>query len=225
MMLPDLLDLLPIPSVIVPPNPGGFSALGLLSSDRVFSESRTLYGILGPDHAPQISELFDGLEAGLMERAGVGRDEATVIRTFDGRLLGQGWETPFVAVPSGTLGAKEIAQMIEAFHAEYEQRNGHRFESFPVEGVTYRVQLVVPSDKVMFEELSARAGGSPEARGTARIAHLYPDEAVALCYERDELLVGDVVVGPAVVWETNSTTFVPTGRQATVGTYGELVVR
>ena len=39
--------LLPLGSVIVPPNPGGFSALGLLSSDRVFSESRTRYGILG----------------------------------------------------------------------------------------------------------------------------------------------------------------------------------
>ena len=37
--------------------------------------------------------------------------------TFDGRLLGQGRETPFVAVPTGPLGATEIAQMIEAFHA------------------------------------------------------------------------------------------------------------
>lgn len=225
MMLPGLLDVLPIDSVIVPPNPGGFSALGLLSSDRVFSESRTRYGILNPELAPELTALFEGVEAELMVRAGANADEATIIRTFDGRLFGQGWATPFVAVPSGPLGAKELAQMIESFHAEYEQRNGHRFESFPVEGVTYRVQLVVPSDKVMFEELSARAGGPPEARGTARIAHLYPDEAVAPCYERDELLVGDVVVGPAVVWETNSTTFVPRGRQATVGTYGELVVR
>ena len=44
MLLPSLLDVLPLESVIVPPNPGGFSAAGLLSADRVFSESRTRTG-------------------------------------------------------------------------------------------------------------------------------------------------------------------------------------
>ena len=65
--------------------------------------------------------------------------------------------------------------MIEAFHAEYEQRNGHRFESFPVEGVTYRVQLVVPSDKVAFEELPTRGPVTRSHRDERTpLAHLYP---------------------------------------------------
>ena len=224
MMLPDLLDLLPIESVIVPPNPGGFSALGLLSSDRVFTEVRTHYGVLTPELAPELSELLVGLEASLMERAGVGADEATTLRAFDGRLLGQGRETPFVAVPTGPLGAKEIAQMIESFHEEYELRNGHRFESFPVEGVNYRVQLVVPSDKVIFEELPQRTSGALEPRATVRLAHRYADGVTASCYERDDLLTDDFVNGPAVVWERNSTTFLPKDRTAVVGKYGELVV-
>ncbi len=54
--------------------------------------------------------------------------------------------------------------------------------------------------------------------------HLYPEGATASCYERDDLLAGDVLLGPAIVWETNSTTFVPKDRRATVGSYGELVV-
>ncbi|HEY6533475.1 MAG TPA: hydantoinase/oxoprolinase family protein [Acidimicrobiales bacterium] len=224
MMLPGLLDLLPLRSVIVPPNPGGFSALGLVSADRVYSESRTLHGVLGADLAPRLAEMFESLEQGLLQQAEVSAEEATIRRTFDGRLLGQGWETPFVPVPAGPLGAKEIEQMIEAFHAEYEQRNGHRFASFPVEGVTYRVQVVVPSDKVKFEHLAVRRDGALEARATTELSHLYPGGATARCYERDDLLSGDVVDGPAIVWETNSTTFVPMGRSATVGGYGELVV-
>jgi N-methylhydantoinase A len=225
MTLPGLLDVLPLESVIVPPNPGGFSALGLLSSDRVFSESRTRYGVVTPEAAPELTALFASMEAELEERAGVRADDVTVIRTFDARLLGQGWETPFVSVPSGSLGAAEIGQMIEAFHAEYQQRNGHRFDAFPVEGVTYRVQLVVPSDKVAFDVLPARSDAL-RARATTPLAHLYPDDpgAVAACYERDDLRPGDVLAGPAVVWETNSTTFVPADRRATVGSYGELVV-
>ena len=224
MTLPGLLDLLPLRAVIVPPNPGGFSALGLVSADRVFSESLTLQGILGPDIAPRLTELFERVERDLLEQAGVRAEEATVIRTFDGRLLGQGWETPFVPVPSGPLGSKEVQQMVDAFHAEYDQRNGHRFESFPVEGVTYRVQLVVPTDKVSFDVLPQRAGALLQPRESADLMHLYPEGATASCYERDDLLAGDVLLGPAIVWETNSTTFVPKDRRATVGSYGELVV-
>jgi N-methylhydantoinase A len=224
MTLPGLLDLLPLRAVVVPPNPGGFSALGLVSADRVFSESLTLQGILSPDIAPRLTELFERVERDLLEQAGVRAEEATVIRTFDGRLLGQGWETPFVPVPSGPLGPKEIQQMVDAFHAEYDQRNGHRFESFPVEGVAYRVQLVVPTDKVTFDVLPERAGVPLQPRGSADLAHLYPEGATASCYERDDLLAGDALLGPAIVWETNSTTFVPRDRRATVGSYGELVV-
>jgi N-methylhydantoinase A len=224
MTLPGLLDLLPLRAVVVPPNPGGFSALGLVSADRVFSESLTLQGILGPDIAPRLTELFERVEQDLLEQAGVRAEEATAIRTFDGRLLGQGWETPFVPVPSGPLGPKEVQQMIDAFHDEYDQRNGHRFESFPVEGVAYRVQLVVPTDKVTFDILPERAGAPLQPRGSADLAHLYPEGATASCYERDDLLAGDVLLGPAIVWETNSTTFVPKDRRATVGSYGELVV-
>jgi N-methylhydantoinase A len=225
MMLPGLLDLVPLESVIVPPNPGGFSALGLLSSDRVFSESTTFYGVLSPELAAGISDVFDQLERGLLERAGAGASDVRVIRTFDGRLLGQGFETPFVEVPPGPLGPSEIEAMIQSFHHAYEQRNGHDFAAFPVEGVNYRVQVVVPSSKVTFEELPARSSGGPDVRGTVRLEHLYDEGGDASCYERDELLAGDELIGPAIVWEPTSTTFVPEGRTAVVGTYGELVVR
>jgi N-methylhydantoinase A len=224
MLLPDLLDLLPLESVVVPPNPGGFSALGLLSSDRVFTEVRTHYGILGPDLGPELTDLFADLETKLVDRADVDPDEATILRAFDGRLLGQGRETPFVPVSSGPIGTKEISQMVESFHEEYELRNGHRFEAFPVEAVNFRAQLVVHSDKVVFEELPTRRGGVLEPRGSAELTHRYTEPVTASCYERDDLLAGDVVSGPAVVWEANSTTFVPKDRTAVVGKYGELVV-
>lgn len=222
MMLPGLLDLLPLPSVIVPPNPGGFSAQGLLSSDQVFSESRTLYGLVNPARAPQLTELFERLESDLATRAGLELDAVEVVRSFDGRLMGQGWETPFVPVPRGVLGAAEIEQMIESFHEEYEQRNGHRFETFPVEGVTYRVQLLVPSDKVRYEEIARRTGAPAEPVAHVPIHHLYEHDVAAACYERRDLLAGDHLVGPAIVWEDTSTTFVPRGRIADVGAFGEL---
>jgi N-methylhydantoinase A len=226
MMLPMLLDLLPMRSVIVPPHPGQFSAAGLLSSDRVFSESRTLYGVLSPALAPAISELLATMEDDLLTRAAVKDRQVGVVRTFDGRLAGQGWQTPFIPIPSGDLDAGSIAAMIAAFHDEYQQRNGNRFDTMPVEGVTYRVQVFVPSPKIRYPTVAATLhprGGVVRA-GTTMLRHLYPADVEAPCYERSDLAAGDQLEGPAIVWEEASTTFVPVGRTATVGPHGELVL-
>ena len=113
--------------------------------------------------------------------------------------------------------------MVDSFHNEYEKRNRDRFDSHPVEGVTYRVQVVVPSEKV--EYLPVESGsGVPKVAGHTVIAHLYSEPREVDCYERPSLLAGQVIVGPAVIWEEMSTTFVPDGYKATVGTYGELHV-
>jgi N-methylhydantoinase A len=226
MMLPALLDLLPLESVIVPPNPGGFSAQGLVSSDQVFSQNRTLYGLLDESLASSISELFRSMEEGILRRAGVDSADVQIVRSLDARLLGQGWETPFIPVPNGEIGPDEVREMVANFHREYEQRNGNRFESIPVEGVNYRVQVIVPSPKVEYSRLASRQDGSnvPQS-GVTRLRHLYQDDIEARGYERSELLAGDLIEGPAIVWEENSTTFVPPGRTARVGDFGELVVR
>jgi len=223
MMLPSLLDMLPLKKVIVPPNPGGFSALGLLSSDRVYSETRTLYGILDGGLAPKVERLFSALEDELKTRAGVASEEATILRSFDGRLLGQGFETPFIPVENGPIGPDQISRMVDSFHNEYEKRNRNRFDSHPVEGVTYRVQVVVPSEKVEYLPIES-GSGVPKVAGHTVIAHLYSEPREVDCYERPSLLAGQVIVGPAVIWEEMSTTFVPDGYKATVGTYGELHV-
>jgi N-methylhydantoinase A len=225
MLLPCLLDLVPVESVIVPPNPGGFSAMGMLSSDQVFAQNRTLYGVLEPDLAPRISRLLQAMEHDLIGRVGINPEDAQVVRTFDGRLLGQGWETPFIPVPDGEIGPAAIPEMISNFHAEYEKRNGHRFDNFPVEGVIYRVQVIVPSEKVHYDELAARAGVEPpEPSGTATLRHLYGAGTEARCYERAGLGRGDDVAGPSIIREETSTTFVPPGRRATVGGRGEIVI-
>ncbi len=224
MLLPGLLDMLPVESVIVPPNPGGFSALGLLSSDRIFTESRTMYAVLQPGLAPRIADLFASMESELLDRMGLNLADVEVVRSFDGHLQGQSWDTPFVPVPSDTITAESIASMVAAFHREYEQRVGNRFEMFPVEGVNYRVQIVVPSEKVNYQTLSPRQSGEIPRAGRATLHHLYESEIQVECYERGDLAASDVMEGPAIVWEQMSTTFLPPGRRATVGQHGELVI-
>jgi N-methylhydantoinase A len=225
MLLPAALELLHVKRLIVPPHPGLFSALGLLSADLVYYDSRSAYVVLTPDAAPRVNDVFDEMERQLRERTGLGDRDVEVRRSFDGRLVGQSWETPFVSVPDGPITEETIGDLVERFHAEYERRYGNRFSYVPVEGVSYRVELVVPAEKI---EYAARdtSGARPRPRpnGTVELRHLADVPLVAGEYDRDALASGDTIEGPAIIREALSTTYVCPGQTATVGIVGELVI-
>jgi N-methylhydantoinase A len=224
MLLPATLDLLQVRRVIIPPHPGLFSAIGLLSTDMVYTESRSAYRVLDPGVAEEINEIFDGLERRLRERVG-DAEGVEVRRSFDGRLYGQSWETPFVAVPDGPITADTIGELIARFHDEYAKRFGNRFEAVPVQAVTYRVQVIVPAEKVEYHPVAEAADPqlpAPSRIGTLRRYGGGPVDAPE--YRREELTVGVVVRGPAIVREDLSTTYVGPGQQATIGGLGEIII-
>lgn len=228
MLLPAALDAVNCKQVIVPPNPGLFSALGLLSADQVFTANRSAYTVLTPEVAGQIDEVFTEMEKQLTER--FGSTAVTLERTFDAHLVGQSWDTPFVPAPNGAIDADAVATMISTFHDTYEARSGNRFEFMPVQGVTFRVRAVIDTAKVSFPELRKRAEEPLERIGTTVLKYIVGraagDEAgvEAPVYARDALCWGDVIEGPAIVFEELSTTHVCTGQIATVGRFGELII-
>jgi N-methylhydantoinase A len=230
MLLPATLDLVHCKEVIVPPNPGLFSALGLLSTDQVYTADRSAYTILTPEVAPQIDGLFAEMEAQLRE--GLTADAAVVFqRSFDARLVGQSWETPFVAVPGGTIDSDAIATMITTFHDTYQSRSGNRFETIPVQGVVFRVQAVLDTPKVSYPEIPERGDEPLLPTGSTELRYIGDSQTNgagghnADIYDRSALRSGDTLDGPAIINEALSTTHICAGQQATVGRYGELIIR
>ncbi|KZB83152.1 hydantoinase/oxoprolinase family protein [Amycolatopsis regifaucium] len=226
MLLPAVLDTVHCKQVIVPPNPGLFSALGLLSADQVFTVNRSAYLVLTPEAAPKIDALFTEMEERLREGLD-GGTRVTFHRSMDAHLVGQSWETPFVPVPDGTIDDTAIATMIGAFHDTYEGRSGNRFEMLPVEGVTFRVRAVLDTPKVTYPELPVRGGEPLKPVRTTVLRYLGDGEAgqEAAVYDRAALRSGDVLEGPAIVDEGLSTTHFGAGQRASVGRYGELIIR
>jgi N-methylhydantoinase A len=220
MLLPATLELVNAREVIVPPHPGLFSALGLVSSDQVFADSRSAYTIFSPDAATTVDAVYAQMEQDLQAR--LGSQAVEFVRSFDGLLVGQSWETPFIPVPSGRIDAAAIEQMISSFHDTYAERTGNRFEDLPVQGVTYRVEAVIAAQKVDYEPLAPRTSGSLASSSTFKLEYLEAEPLDAAVYDRADLRRGDVVTGPAVIREAMSTTFVLPGQQARVGEYGEL---
>ncbi|WP_435581908.1 hydantoinase/oxoprolinase family protein [Amycolatopsis thermoflava] len=227
MLLPAVLDLVHAAEVIVPPHPGLFSALGLVSTDLVYADSRSAYTLLTAEAAESIDKVYRSMEQRLSERLkDADRGKVTFVRSFDGRLAGQTWETPFIAVPNGEITAEGVEQMVANFHEAYAERSGNKFEALPVQGVTYRVQAVVNADKVEYPVLPERpAGERPEPTRTLTIRYLTDEDLPAHEYQRADLRAGDQIPGPAVVREPLSTTFLVPGQTAHVGSHGELRIR
>lgn len=224
MLLPALLELTHVKQVLIPPYPGLFSALGLLSSELVYSDSRSAYVVLGADAAPQLDSLYASIEAELREHLPSSAD-ARIRRTFDGRLVGQSWDTPFIGVAERPITAEVVNGMIRSFHDEYERRWGNRFERFPVQGVTYRVQLTMPTPHLDYEELGDRNTGEMAAPSAwTELRYLSTGQRAAV-FLRPELRLGDVIMGPALIREDLSTTHVTDGQVAVVGRFGELAIR
>ncbi|HEY1521338.1 MAG TPA: hydantoinase/oxoprolinase family protein [Solirubrobacteraceae bacterium] len=229
MLLPAALEQLHVRRVVIPPHPGLFSALGLLATDLVYYDSQSAYMVLTPEAAPRISEIFDAMERKLRGRTAAGSAAVTVRRSFDGRLLGQSWETPLVEVPEGPITEATVQLMIERFHDEYERRYGNRFAVVPVQGVTYRVELVVPVEKVRYDRLQSRGDGAvtaadPRPTRTLTLHYLEDEPFDAPEYEREALAPGTHLAGPAIIREPLSTTFLLAGQRARVGRLGEISI-
>lgn len=164
------------------------------------------------------------MEAQLRERLGAAAEGVPARRSFDGRLVGQSWETPFVPIPDGPITAESIGAIVAGFHDAYEARNGNRFDGFPVEGVTYRVQLVVPAEKVEYRPADAVAPFAPTPGGTVTLRYLTDEPVQAEWFDRAALAPGATVAGPAIIREELSTTFVTAGQTAVIGSCGEIVI-
>jgi N-methylhydantoinase A len=224
LLLPAVLSMIKARRVIVPPYPGLFSALGLLSSDLVYSDNRSAYMLLVPGIADNISQIYRTMEEKLLSHISANKQNVIIKRTFDGRLYGQTWETPFIDVPPGEITEETIGTLIKNFHDVYEQRTGNRFETIPVQSVTYRVEVIVPTEKVSYPHLPMAQARILQPERLVTLRYVEDGEIEVAEYEREKLQQGDAIRGPAIIREPLSTTHIVRSQIATIGEWGEIVI-
>ncbi len=224
MIIPSIMEELGVKRIIIPPNPGAFSALGLLSSDLVFTNERTAYTILTPDKADSIDQVYRELETEMLNQIGKQTD-FEVERTFDGMYAGQTWTTALVSVPPGKISKETIKQMVSNFNSEYEKRTGNSFEYIPIMGVNYRSRIIKKLPKVEYKSIPKRTNGKPEVKREIKLSYLKNSDGsliIANEYDRSQLQCEDIIIGPAIIRETVSTTHIVKGQKGTIGLYGEI---
>lgn len=213
-----------IPTVIVPPGQGTFSAFGMLMADVQHDFARTVVSPLAGLDTTMVEATYATMEKQANEAfdaEGVAAERRSIVRTLDVRYQGQEHSVT-VGFP---VDAEDLAaEVADTFAELHERRYGHSMAD-PVQVTTLRVRASGAVDKPELPVIATRVGAPVQAEGTRSVyvSAEHPDVPYAL-YTREQLLAGDEIAGPAVIAEHTGTTVIHDGDHLTVGPHAELVI-
>ena len=214
--------------VLIPPNPGAFSALGLLCADVLHDYIRSEVSDiadLAPAHGEAAFASLEKQAAADLDSEGLGERPREYIREIDLRYAGQGYEirTPMEGLDASPLTAAGITGVQARFHDLHQEMHGHSARDSAIEVVSFRVRVRVPVPKqVVADQIAARPAASAP-RATRSVTFDGKSWRDAPVYWRDDLGSAPFT-GPAVVEQLDSTTVVPAGWTARLDGFGNIVV-
>ena len=213
-----------ISRVVLPPSAGVASAFGMLTAPPAFDFARSVPSLLSAvewsDVRTAIAELRTlGLQQ--LALAGIQAADVSLEVSADVRYRGQG-EGITVALGSGLTG-RPANQVYEAFEAEYVRLYGRRPRDVEPEVLTWRVRVAGPRPVI-------GVGAGVPLAGPARKGRrpVWSEEKRSFVegevWDRYRLGPGDVVYGPAVVEERESSAFIGVGGRGRLDEHGNLQV-
>ena len=203
---------LEIPRVIVPPIPGGFSALGLVASDLRRDYAKTFYAPLADARPADLAAVWEAMEAearAMLRRAAVPEARWEIARAADLRYPRQAYELTVPLAP-GPLTPATLERLARDFHERHRTTYGHASPDEPVQLVNVRVSAV---GRLATLDLGRGAAAPAPARATAAREVYFRETGLARCevLAREALAPGRGYRGPLVVESMDATVVVPPG--------------
>ncbi|VVE65934.1 5-oxoprolinase [Pandoraea anapnoica] len=212
-------DALGMTKVFAHPLAGVLSAYGMGLADQTAMRERMIEAPLADDGLAALEDALGALAddaVNALLSQGVPPSRIETVRRVHVRYAGT---DSAIAVPFGS-----VAQMRDAFETAYRQRYSFLMDGAALIVEVASVEAIGLSDApVDITPLEARTSGAPQAIDRVKLyaAGTWHDAAL---FERDTLLAGDTLDGPAIVAEKSGTTVVEPGWQAQMTGQGNLVL-
>ena len=214
---------LAIPKVIVPPIPGGFSALGLVASDIRRDYVKTFYARLDAAAPERLQAMYAQMEEEartMLTRSSIAETSREVTRAADCRYGRQAYELT-VPVTSGPITRATLDRLAADFHDKHRATYGHASPDEPVQLVNLRVSAL------------GRLGGLDLARttGAMRGRAVAPPEERQVYFKETGLVRCPVLAregcepgfeaqGPLIIEAMDTTVVVPPGWRSRAAAAG-----
>jgi N-methylhydantoinase A len=217
-----------IPRIIVPKNPGLASALGLLVTDVKQEISTTVANIRKLD-LKMIEGFFSELEQKvrtLLRTQNIAEKLIEIQTAADMRYARQSYELT-IHFDLKRLKQKGFDYLNDLFHREHERAYGFAARDEEIKIVNLKAIGLGKIKKHVPPEIQQ---GSKQPIKAAlkemREVHLDDTGASTRCavYDREPLRCGNVIGGPAIIEEVDSTTVILPDYQGRVDRYGNLIV-
>jgi N-methylhydantoinase A len=202
-----LVSELGIGCILVPRDPGTFSAFGMLVTDVHQTRRVTRITPLATAAAAELERIFSAMEhsaSAELVQENFARERLTTLRSAAMRYRGQSYE---VDVPVATLkNDADIALLSNRFHQAHQRRYGHMAESEAIEIVNFQVTAIGRIPKPNVIGVAAPSEAEPPTPHELRPVYFDPQTPTLVpVFSRTALAPGTIIEGPAVIEEKTST--------------------
>ncbi|MBS6445857.1 MAG: hydantoinase/oxoprolinase family protein [Ruminococcus sp.] len=217
-------------NVIVPLNPGALCAVGLVNTDLMYDFSKTemqlstniKLDVLNEDYKVLEKEAYDRLVEDNMTD-----DKIVIQRVADCRYEGQGYEMR-VPVIGGEVTEETIEKLKDSFHEIHKKQFGRSFRQVAVEIVNIRVigtGKIEDLQPIKIEKGNGDISGAVvgERQVTFKVDG-QPKHMMTKVYDRTKFKAGDVISGPAIINQMDTTIVIEPDCVGNVNDYGIIVI-
>ncbi len=216
-----------VPTVVVPPNPGLCSALGLLLTDLRHDYVRAFRADTTMVDSSSMQETFAQMAAEgrtLLRREGVREEDIRFVREVDMRYAGQAYSLR-IPFPDPSVTPATLDALNAEFFEAHERTYGFAVRNEPTVLVNLRLTAIGAVARPRLRQVGASGAALADAEKAPRQVYFAGAGPVpARIYDRYRLEAGHRIDGPAIVEEMDSTTVIPPGVRAAVDPVGNLVI-
>ena len=214
-------------TVLVPPTPGLNSAVGLLASDLKHEVVRTYMREADSADPSELRGVFAELEEGvraLLDEEVVAGQDVAITREIDMCYVGQSFRL-IVPVPDN-IDSDIAAVLSDDFHARHAAAYGFASPGDPTMLMNLRLIGTGRVDRPTVRRLERGVDGIARAiKARRRVYFSEPAEAIEVdIYDRERFMAGDVLTGPTIIEQMDTTIVVPPAARVEVEEQGNLII-
>lgn len=221
-----MLEELNMKSIIVPVSPGNFSAIGCQLAKVRYDYVRTSIKLVDEMSVEEFNGIYEELKARAMkdmETEGFDESRTVFIATADMRYAGQSWELS-IPISSHVSGTQELREYAKAFCDAHVHTYGYTLEDH-ITFVNFRFSAfgIVEGMEFMAFPEEENASAQVAVKGSRKLFFngKYVESTI---YDREKMVAGCTIKGPAIIEEYAASTPIPPEFTARIDRYHNIVI-